>query len=472
MFPPAGHGGFVVTAREIAFRIGGGEAFNLNGAPLSVGRGGTPAGLHHLHRHASIAATMEEEPAMDLIVRNARLSSVPEAPPVDIGVTAGRIVAIGPGLPGDGAVFDAAGCLICAGFVETHIHLDKSCIIDRCAPESGRQANSMQRVAAVKHTFSVEDVYARASRTLEKCISHGATRMRTHLELDGGVEMRSFEAIEVLRRDYAWAIDIEVCVFPQEGLTDNPRSDALLVEGLKRGATVIGAAPNYDPDHAGQVRRIFDLAREFDVDIDMHLDSGNSPEDMDIHLVCELTEKHRLGGRVTVGHMCKLSTMPVADLRALARRIADAGVAVTVLPATELFMMGRDQDYNVRRGVADVNLLAECGVNCSLSTNNVLNPFTPFGDGSLLRMANLQANVCQIGQASRLRDCFAMLTERSARLMNLKDYGITVGNPADIVVLDATTPEQAVAEIRHPLAVFKRGRRTVTRPRAELHRPA
>jgi cytosine deaminase len=296
--------------------------------------------------------------------------------------------------------------------------------------------------------------------------------MRTHLELDGGVEMLSFEAIEKLRHDYAWAIDIEVCVFPQEGLTNNPRADALLVEGLKRGARVIGAAPNYDPDHAGQVHRIFQLAREFDVDIDMHLDSGNSPEQMDIHLVCELTEKYQLGGRVAVGHMCKLSTMPPAELRALARHLADAGVAVTVLPATELFMMGRDQEYNVRRGVADVNLLVEHGVNCSLSTNNVLNPFTPFGDASLLRMANLQANVCQISGAGRLRECFAMLTERSARLMNLKDYGIKPGNPADIVVLEATTPEQAVAEICHPLAVFKAGERTVTRQRAELHRPA
>ena len=163
--------------------------------------------------------------------------------------------------------------------------------------------------------------------------------------------------------------------------------------------------------------------------------------------------------------------MPLAELRALAQRIADAGVAVTVLPATELFMMGRDQEYNVRRGVADVNLLVEHGVNCSLSTNNVLNPFTPYGDASLLRMANLQANVCQISGQRRLRECFAMLTERSARLMNLRNYGIEVGNPADIVVLDAATPEQAVAEICPPLAVFKRGMRTVTRPRAELHRP-
>jgi cytosine deaminase len=407
---------------------------------------------------------------MDLIVRNAVLSHAPDMPPVDIGVAGGRIAAIQPGLRAEGEEFDAAGSLVCGGLVETHIHLDKSNIIDRCAPEDGRQANSMQRVAAVKSSFTVEDVYARAARTLEKCIKHGATRMRTHLELDGGVELRSFEAIEALRRDYAWAIDLEVCVFPQEGLTNNPRSDALLVQTLQRGARVIGAAPNYDPDHDGQIHRVFNLAREFDADIDMHLDSGNSPEAMDIHLVCELTEKYGLGGRVAVGHMCKLSTMPPAELRVLARRIAAAGVAVTVLPATELFMMGRDQEYSVRRGVADVNLLVEEGVNCSLSTNNVLNPFTPYGDASLLRMANLQANVCQVSGTPRLRECFAMLTERSARLMNLKDYGIRVGNPADIVVLDATTPEQAVAEICHPLAVFKRGRRTVTRARAELHR--
>ena len=409
--------------------------------------------------------------AIDLIVRNVRLASDSEAQAVDIGVESGRIVAIQPGLAADAPAYDADGCMVCAGLVETHIHLDKSRIIDRCEPETSRLPRSMERVAAVKHTFTVEDVYNRASRTLEECVKHGATRMRTHVELDGGVELRSFEAIEQLRRDYAWAIDIELCVFPQESLTNNPRADELIVAALKRGAKVIGAAPNYDPDKTRHIHRIFDLAREFGVDIDMHLDSGNSPDDMDIHLVCELTEKYRLGGRVAVGHGCKYSTMKLADLKVLARRIADAGVAVTVLPATDLFMQGRDQTDNVRRGLADANLLVEHGVNCSISTNNVLNPFTPMGDCSLIRMANMQANVCQIGRPHQLRECFSMLTDRSARLMNLKDYGIVVGNPADIVMVDATTPEQAVAEIRPPLAVFKRGRRTVTRPRAELHRP-
>ena len=405
---------------------------------------------------------------MDLVIRNARIFG---DVPVDIGIQSGKIVALGPDLTTDAPAFDAAGHLACPGLVETHIHLDKTRIIDRCPPEDGRNANAVPRVAAVKATFTEEDIYRRASTTLENCIKHGTNRMRTHVELDAGVEMRSFDALEKLRRDYAWAIDIELCVFPQEGLTNNKRSDELLVQALKRGARVIGAAPNYDPDKAGQIHRIFDLAREYDADIDMHLDSGNSPADMDIHLVCELTKKYGLGGRVAVGHGCKYSTLPPLDLRKLAAEIADAGVAVTVLPATDLYMMGRNQDHSVQRGVADANVLVENGVNCSISSNNILNPFTPLGDGNLIRIANLQANVCQIGEAQRLRECFHMLTSRSAKLLNLKNYGIAIGNPADVVIFDAATPEEAVAEVKAPLAAFKHGIRTVTRPRAELHRP-
>lgn len=409
---------------------------------------------------------------MDLILRRARLPDSPaEAPPVDLGVQDGRIVAIATALAAEGPEFDAGGRLVCAGFIETHIHLDKACIIDRCAPEAGRDACTVPRVAAVKPTFTVEDVIARASRTLERCIGHGTTRMRTHVEVDPGVGLRGFEGVKAAADAHAWAIDVEICVFPQEGLTNNPGTEDLLIAALRDGARVIGAAPAYDTDHAAQIRRIFALAREYDVDIDMHLDFGNAPTEMDIGLVCDLTEQFRLGGRVAVGHMTKLSTLPPDELRAWGRRLADAGVAVTVLPATDLFLMGRQHTHNVPRGVVDANLLEELGVTCSISTNNVLNPFTPFGDCSLLRMANLHAHVLQVSGTERLAACFDMLTRRSARLLNLSDYGVAVGNPADLAVIDATSPQQAVAEIAAPLAVFKRGRRSVTRPAVELHPP-
>ena len=114
---------------------------------------------------------------------------------------------------------------------------------------------------------------------------------------------------------------------------------------------------------------------------------------------------------------------------------------------------------------------AEHGCNCSISSNNILNPFTPFGDGSLIRMANLHANILQVGQPERLAELFAMITERSARLMNLTDYAIEVGHPADIVILDATSRAEAVATVAPVVACFKRGRQTVDRPRTRLIRP-
>ncbi|HEV8032498.1 MAG TPA: amidohydrolase family protein [Stellaceae bacterium] len=409
---------------------------------------------------------------MDLIVRNARVVDRPAEGPLDIAVEGGNIAAIGHDLAAPGETYDAAGRLICAGLIESHIHLDKSRIIDRCAPPEGRRVNPVTMVAPLKPTWTVEDVYRRAEATLRECLVNGTTRMRTQVEIDPGIGLRGFDAIRALAADYRWAIDIEICVFPQDGLTNYPGTEELLIETLKRGAPVLGAAPRYDGDPATQIERIFALAREFDVDLDLHLDVGDSADDMYIHQVLALTERYRRGGRVVAGHMAKLSLLVPTAAASLARRLADAGIGVTVLPATDLYLMGRDQDHAVRRGVADANFLSANGVTCSLSSNNVLNPATPYGDCSLIRMANLQANVLQIAAPEQLRELFLMLTERSARLLRLSDYGLAPGNPADLVVIDASTPEQAVAEIRHPLAVWKRGRRTVIRHPPELLAPA
>jgi len=406
---------------------------------------------------------------MDLIFRNARTTD--HAEPVDIAVNGGRIAAIEPDLAAEGQEVDVAGRLVAPGLVETHIHLDKSRILERCRPETERKSTSMIRVSEVKHSFTREDVYARASETLEACIVNGASHMRTHVELDPKVELRSFEAIKRLAEDYRWAIDIEICVFAQEGLTDNPGTDELLVAALEDGASLIGGAPSYDSDRAGQIDRVFELARHYDVDVDLHLDISHLTDAMDIHQVIELTERHGWGGRVAVGHMTTLSVLPPAELTALAARLRDAGIAVTVLPATDLCVMGRHQDYAVIRGVAPAHELVKHGVNCSLSTNNVLNPFTPYGDGSLVRMANLYANVCQASRREDLAECFEMLTRRSAKLIGLHDYGLEVGAPADLVVFDGTSAADVVARIAQPLMGFKRGRVSFTRQPAELHPP-
>ena len=408
---------------------------------------------------------------MDLILRNALIVGAENEPSVDIGIEGGRIAAVEAGLAAEGEEIDVGGRLVSPGFIETHIHLDKSCLLDRCKSVEGTLEEAISEVAKAKRNFQPDEVRERAVRTLEKSILQGTTHMRTHLEVDPVVGLRSLEGIQPLIEEYKWAIDLEICVFPQEGLLNNPGTDELMIEGLKRGCRVVGGAPYTDSDPPGQIDRLFEMAREFDVDVDMHLDFGNTPEGMTIEHVCNRTEEYGWGGRVTVGHMTQLSTLEVSELERITRRLADAGVAVTVLPSTDLYLMGRHQDHNVLRGVVPIHRMLRYGVNCNLSSNNVLNPFTPFGDCSLIRMANLYANICQVGQIDDTIECFDMVTRRSAELLNLDDYGIEVGKSADLVVIDNTDRQGAVAELSQPLMGIKRGHVTFRREPARLLRP-
>ena len=404
---------------------------------------------------------------MDWVVRGAMFAD--GSGPWDVGVAGACVVAIEPTLSTDARVLHATGCLLTPGLVETHLHLDKTCILDRCAVSEGSVTEAVRLTAAAKRDFTPDDVYARGRRTLDRCIGWGTNRIRTHVEVDPVIGMRGFEGVQALARDYAHAVDLELCVFPQEGLLNNPGTDALLVEGLRRGARAIGAVPYCDTDPRGQIDRIFELAREYDVDIDMHLDMGDTPDGMQVEYVCQKTEEYGWGGRVAVGHVTQMSLVPPVRFAALAATLARAGVAVTILPATDMFLMGRQADHAVPRGVVTAEPLRAAGVLCSVATNNVLNPFTPYGDANLLRMANLYANVCHVARPDALAACLDMVTGGAARLLRADGYGIRVGGAADLVLFDAPSGAAAVAELAQPLWGMKAGRMSFTRARPVLH---
>ena len=418
---------------------------------------------------ASSSHAMSARTAFDQVFRNAVTRFSPT--PVDIGVSGGRIAAIAPHLACDAVEIDVGGRLVLPGFVDSHIHLDKACLLGRCGHVQGSLKEAIAAVAAMKRDFTVEDVHARGARVIERAIVHGTTRMRTHVEIDPRIGLRSFAAIKALKRHYAWAIDLSLCVFPQEGLTNDRGADELLLEALRDGADVIGGCPYTDTDPHAQIKRIFDLAQQFDLDVDFHLDFDLDPSWSHMEEVCRQTERRHYHGRVAIGHATKLSALPPDQLTKATARLAQAGVAVTVLPATDLYLMGRDTTHSAPRGLTVAHKLVEAGVLCSVATNNVLNPFTPFGDASLLRMANFYANVAHAA-VSDFETCLDLVTDLPARLMNLADYGVAVGNPADLVVLDTDRGRNAIAELPDMLAGFKRGRQVFERPPAVLFKPA
>ena len=160
---------------------------------------------------------------MDLILKNARINSRTET--VDIGINQGMIVAIEENLSEAHEVLDLGGRLVVPPFCESHIHLDKSCILSRCHSVNGTIEEAISQVALQKKLFTQDDVYERACKTLEKSISHGTMHMRTHVEVDPVIGLRGLEGVFAAIEKYKWAIDAEVCVFPQEGLTNNPGTE-------------------------------------------------------------------------------------------------------------------------------------------------------------------------------------------------------------------------------------------------------
>lgn len=398
----------------------------------------------------------------DLLVRGAALRGQPGRH--DIAITAGRIAGITPHATGAHiaakVVEDAGGRLVMPGFVDSHVHLDKSCLMGCACGGVGGLKGAIAAVSAAKRGFTTDDVSARGARTLEKAILKGTTHMRTHVEVDPRVGLRSFEAIMELKRRYAFAIDLSVCVFPQEGLTNDPGTEALLTQALDAGADLLGGCPYTDTDPQAQIERLFAIAVERDLDLDIHLDFDLDPEGALLFDICRQATRHAWQRRVAIGHVTKLSSMDENAFSRAGAALADAGVAVTALPATDLYLNGRDRRFDVPRGVAPVHrLVAEHGVLASLATNNVLNPFTPFGDGSLLRMAQLYANVMHVGP-DEFELCLDLVTRLPAQLMRLEGYGLDVGSPADFVIIDAPNAISALAELATVVSAYRNGRRS------------
>jgi cytosine deaminase len=327
----------------------------------------------------------------------------------------------------------------------------------------------VRQTSSAKADFTEADVYDRAAQVVEKAISHGTVRMRTFVEIDPRAGFRSFEAIKRIKTEYAFAIDIEICAFAQDGLTNEPQMLDMLDRALSEGADLVGGCPYTDPDPVRHVDLIFSLAVRHGVAVDFHLDFHLDPGQSDLPAVIAATERHGWQDRVAIGHVTNLSAMPLADVIHIADKLAAAGIALTVLPATDLFLTGRGHDRLVPRGVAPAHVIARRGVVTSIATNNVMNPFTPYGDASLIRMANLYANIAQLSRDEDVHSVFEMVGQTAARQLGVP-HGLWVGGDATIVLVDAVGPMAAVREVGRVLAGWKNGHMSFNNGRARIRR--
>lgn len=403
-------------------------------------------------------------PTGDLLLRECRL---PDGRVVDLGCRDGRIAEIG-ALAGRRAdrEISCEGRAVTPGLVDAHIHLDKALLSDRAPSLEGSLSEALRVTGQAKRGFSREDIQARARRVLDMAVRQGTTAMRSHAEVDPIVGLMGFEALAALKREYAPAIELQLCAFAQEGILQAPGTEALLREALRAGADLVGGVPYNDTDACRHIDIVFDLAVEFGVDVDFHTDFFDEPKHLHARYIAEETVRRGWQGRVALGHMSEMAALPPDEQDALARTLAQAGVAVIVLPATDLYLMGRKDVRSPRRGLAPVKRLLAAGVTVAAATNNVRNAFTPLGTAGLPLMGYLIALGAHMGAEQDLLQVVEMLTTHPARILGLRDRGLHVGARADLAIWDTDRPDGILTALAPCRLAVKGGRVSVEHARS------
>jgi cytosine deaminase len=398
---------------------------------------------------------------LDLLLRDALL---PDGRRVDLGCRGGLIatLAAAGSLAGAAAArHELGGQLVTAGLVDAHVHLDKAFLSDRAPGVEGTLAEAIRVTGEAKKRFTVEDIRSRARRVLDLAVRSGTTAMRGHVEVDPIVGLTALEAVRPLKDEYAPALDLQLCAFAQEGIVKAPGTEALLARALRGGADLVGGCPYNDTDPRAHVDIVFRLAREFGVDADFHADFFDEPTHLHVRYICEQTARLGWQGRVVVGHMTELGALPPAEVDGIIRELAAARVGVIMLPATDLYLMGRGDAYKVRRGLAPAKRLLAGGVAVAAATNNLRNAFTPVGNADPALMAFLLTVAAHMGTREEQAQALAMITTEPARMLRLGDRALVEGRPADLVVWDAVALDEAVGGVAPRRLVVKAGRITV-----------
>lgn len=414
-----------------------------------------------------------------MLLMNVLLDGYPEAQ--DILIEDGsisRIAAAGT-LPDPGEVLDAQGRAVVPGFVETHLHLDKALLDERMPNLAGTLEGAIKVTGALKARFTPEDVLERSRKVLDMAIAQGTTAIRTQPDVDPIAHTIGADAMLALRDEYRGRVDLQVVAFPQEGILKAPGTLELMEQCLRNGADVVGGCTYNEPDLDSckeHVRQVFDLAEKYQVPVDMHTDfwvDDSDPRYALVEHIAEVTVARGMQGQVTLGHMTSLASLSGAHRVEVWDRIKEAGINIVVLPFTDMHLNARNDDHNVRRGVAPVKLMWDVEVSVGLSSNNVRNAFTPFGNADLMDVALFMAQVGHMGSPDDFRRLVHTITYDNARIIGIdQGYGVKVGDRADLVVLDGTDPATALLDRAVRTAVIKGGRVVArTQKTTELSHP-
>jgi len=381
---------------------------------------------------------------------------------MSVAVQDGRIVALQAQLQASAHdTVDAQGQLLCPPFVDAHFHLDAT--LSYGLPRINQSGTLLEGIALwgeLKPLLTPEAVAERALTYCDWAVAQGLLAIRSHVDVCDA-RLLAVDALLEVRRQVAPYLDLQLVAFPQDGLLRAPGALDNLRRALDKGVDVVGGIPHFErtlDQGAASVRQLCEIAAERGLRVDMHCDESDDPLSRHVETLAFETQRLGLQGRVTGSHLTSMHSMDNYYVSKLLALMAESRLHAVANPLINITLQGRHDTYPKRRGMTRVPELLAAGVNVAFGQDCTLDPWYSLGSGDMLDVAHMGLHVAQMTSQTAMRQCFDAVTVNAARVLGLEHYGLDVGCHADLVLLQARDPIEALRLRATRLKVWRRGR--------------
>ncbi len=396
----------------------------------------------------------------DLLIKNANLPDGRRG--VDIAISGPTIAAVEPGITAEAReTIDATGRLVTPPFVDPHFHMDATLSLG--LPRMNRSGTLLEGIALwgeLRPTLTREALVSRALKYIDLAVTQGLLAIRTHVDTSDPRLVTVEAMLEVKERvkDY---LDLQLVAFPQDGYYRAEDGVKSLERALDMGVDVVGGIPHFERTmEAGRasVEALCRIAAERGLPVDMHCDESDDPLSRHVETLAAEAVRHGLQGRVAGSHLSSMHSMDNYYVSKLIPLMAEAQMHVIPNPLINIMLQGRHDTYPKRRGMTRVKELMAAGLNVAFGHDCVMDPWYAMGSGDMLEVGHMAVHVAQMGSLDEKARVFEALTTNSARALGLEGYGLEKGRNADLVVLQARDPAEAIRLKPVRLQVIRRGR--------------
>ncbi len=396
---------------------------------------------------------------LDLLIRNANTPR--EGKGLDIAVKDGVIVEAAPAI--DAAArreIDAGGALVSPPFIDCHFHMDSCLTLGRPrVNESGTLLEGIALWDELKPSLTMESIKARALEMCQWAIAQGNLAIRSHVDVSDP-RLLTVRALLEAREEIKPYLDLQLVAFPQNGFYRQPDGAANVKKALDLGVDAVGGIPHFErtmSEGAASVKALCEIAAERGLRVDMHCDESDDP--LSRHIETLVFHARRLGleGRVTGSHLTSMHSMDNYYVSKLLPLMAEARVHVAANPLINITLQGRHDHYPKRRGMTRVKELMAAGINVAFGHDCVMDPWYSFGAHDMLEVASVGLHVAQMTGVKETSRMFDAVTYNGAKVLGVKGYGLEPGRDANMVILQAANPAEALRLKPARLFVIRRG---------------